>query len=1079
MGLGGFCLADVNNNSNTDVSERDALRVCSNIDSLSVGGPTETTGKTALVQEACEAVEVLGNHYVSQVLSGTEADIQNLTRYFARPRLIAQGTVDTGIRDRLWFQMFSPQFLIRQYTTVGFDRLNGVYGLRFKVVFTLQVASTPFHQGVLALSWQYGDVATCGYARATHSFTCTNIPHVRMDLSNTTMIQLEVPFLHYTDFVRKVSNDPYGTISLNAILPVASVPGMSPPTYKVLMHLEDLELVGVEPLATTQVTLQAGALAKEYNSDAYPFSSALSSASTALKFLSKGIPRLSSVMTTASWFLGKAAGVASAFGYSKPQICEPPNRITTIGGVLEHNIDVPSQAVVLAPFVTNRTLIDPTVGCSDIDEMSFSYILSQWSQICASSLDVTAAHATTLYATQICPMFFWARETSTIPAANVRVDLNASSTTCILPSNILMLASYFRYWRGGLTFRFTFGKTKMHGGRVLVSYVPHASEVDAGKALAPEVSSTLMQPTGHSAIFDLRDDNVFEFHVPYTGVSPYVSIYDSVGSLTLCVMDPLQAPSVVSNAIPFLVEIKADSDFEFASFKGPSGIHNPGGVVSLQSGVMSTYNDKVSQYTVGEAFTSIKQLISMPCQFNLRHKGYTYDYDFPPWYYHPKLPSNNLFVPEGALTVSGNLSTCFLFARGGSDLHVYQAQDSNSATTSVFMHDVRDATNNDCVSTSPYVISHDGHLHVRCPHYGKLARVSPHAYNDVVWKVTSDVSGVPPTERLLALPNAKDTLAPIVPRLRCTYLSNSGTSGLLVKRAAADDAVLAHYMGPSPWFPHRISDPLFPTLVESVSPSTQVTLQSSISAQYGSATFGRNASTGVFILPDQFDSAIPDPDPVPGPPGPQGPAGVAGPTGPQGPAGPAGPKGDTGAIGPVGATGLPGSQGPVGPQGPIGPTGPAGPAGSASFTLSQRFPNMILLSNEITSTLSISTMTYRFVKAVWYYQFEPTATTSGTIFMPCVNPLTVPVSLDGKTYDVPTKFWVEGGNNNRLMVSIEFLHIDINVSTSMVNPRAFSPPHGGSFVIASITGQTDSDLLSGIPVSPTMRFWMFRDTTPK
>lgn len=1013
----------------------------------------------------------MGGTYAGQALSSTEADIQNLTRYFSRPRLIAQGDLATGTRARQWFRNFSPQSIIREYTQVGVDRLNGVFGLRFKLVFTLQVASTPFHQGILALSWQYTNPSESGYTRCAESFTCTNLPHVRMDLSNTTMVQLEVPYIYYTDFVRKVSNDVYGMLGLNTILPIAAVPGLTVPTFKLLMHLEQLELVGVEPLATTDIVLQSGALSKEYDNDAYPFSSALSNLSKTLKFVGKGIPSLASVMTPASWFVGKLAGATRAFGYSKPQICEPPGRMVTIGGVLEHNIDVPSQAVVLAPFITNRTLIDPTVGASEVDEMSFAHILGQWSQICTGHMDTVMPHSTALYATQISPTFLWAREPTTTPACNIRVDVNAAHTGCILPSNILMVASYFRLWRGGMTFRFTFGKTKMHGGRILVSYVPHSTEVDVGKVKAPEIdSAAAMQPTGHCAIFDLRDDNIFEFHVPYTGITPFTSFYDSVGSLSMCVMDPLQAPSIVSNSIPFLVEVKADSDFEVASFRGPTGVHNPSGNIVLQADVGPTYNANASQYTTGEAFTSVKQLISMPTQFAIRHKGYTYDYDVPPWYYHPRLPANNLSVPEGAYTVAGNFSTCYTFARGGSDLHVYQAQDSNSATTSIFLHDVRDATNQDCSSTTPYVITHDGHLHVRCPHYPKTARVSPHAYNGLTWKVTSANDGTPPPERLLLKADAPAHMAPVVPRLRSTYLSNSGTSGLVVKRAAADDAVLAHYIGPTPWYPHRASDPMFPTVLESA-PVTAVS-QSGLMGLYG-----RNITTGAFIDPNEYDAAIPDPDPVPGPPGPAGPTGAQGPTGPQGPAGPAGPKGDQGEFGPQGMPGPNGVTGPQGPAGPAGPTGPQGPAGSANFQMTFVSPNLVLSNKRVILNQVIEMASYRTVEAIWTYQFNATSLTKGTMFFPAAQAPTIPVSLDGITYNVPFTWWVAGGTNNVLIVRISFIHIN-DAGTKSVNTSFAFPAHDGGFVITSKTQQGDPVLLSGIPDTPNVKMWMLRDLTP-
>lgn len=908
LNLGSSSLASITNISNDDINKREDTKSCTTIDSLSVGNTVDVYGKTTLVQEACEAVEALGGSFVGQKLSPLESDIQNLTKYFARPRLIATGDVTEPI-GRKWYETMSIASILAKYGQAGESRLTGVYGLRFKIVFTLQVSSTPFHQGLLALSWQYGPTFLAGYVRSSNSFTATNIPHVRMNLADTTMVQLHVPYLYFADYMKRDTDNQYGTVALNTLLPVPLVVGMSPPHYKLLMHLEDVELVGVEPVATSLLQLQSGGVINdEEKKVSHPFSSALNHLATSVKFIGYGIPALSSVAGTASWFLESAAGAARAFGYAKPTIMDPPQRVTTIGGVLEHNLDVPSNVQELAPFISNRTEIDPSVAGSDIDEMSFKYITSQWSQICVGSVDTAQPHGTTVYATGISPSHFWARRKDSGIASNISKDLKVNNLKSIIPSHLFFLASQFRYWRGSFRFRFTFSKTKIHGGRVMVMYIPNTKQGDL--AVLPEVVSAMTQPSGHSAIFDLRDSDTFEFEVPYTGLYPYAGFRESVGTLSMTVLDPLLASSVVHPGIHFLVEVCA-VDFEVANIIGATALADPyGSIVQQSAGVSDTYGDGACRFAIGEKFNSVKQLISLPSQTTIRHKGYSYDYDFPPWFYHPKMPTNHSAVPEGGQTLAGNWSTCYAFARGATDLHIYQAQDSNSATTSVFLHSVLDTNNEEPVTNMPYIITHDGHLHVRCPHYARVPRVSPQSFNDFTWSTTSSADGTPPASRLLKYTGTGEepVFMPIMtPRLRSTYLSNSGTSGLIVKRCAADDAILAHYMGPPPVWLRMVPDASFPTVVESaptppVSASDpEVVTQSGV--QYGIGVHGRNVTTGAFITPGEFDAAIPDPDPVPGPPGPQGPVGPVGPQGLTGATGPTGPKGDTGAIGPAGPAG--------------------------------------------------------------------------------------------------------------------------------------------------------------------------------
>lgn len=651
---------------------------CSTIDSLCVNGGGKVLGKTELVQEACETVAALGDSFSPQLTSGIEPDIQNLTDYFGRPRLIYMGDLQNSI-GRFMKQEMSPSAIFQKYGQAGLARLTGVYGVRYKLVFTLQVSSTPFHQGLLCLNWQYGPALQGVYERSSNSFTATNIPHVRMNLADTTMVHLEVPFLYFADFVKRDSDDVYGIVALNNLLPCPSIAGTSAPHVKLFLHLEDLELLGVEPMETREIVMQSRGIAnKEAESDAYPFSSAGYALSRSVKFLGKGIPSLSSIAGVASWFLDAASGAARSFGFSKPTILDPPHKVVTVGGVLEHNVDMASNAVVVAPFSTNRTEIEPSLGGTEVDEMSFAYISSQWSQICVGNLSTAQDHGTTLYATGMGPSYFWARLILSGIPFNISKPVNAGGVASIIPSHLFFLASQFRYWRGSFKFRFTFAKTKLHGGRIMVMYIPNT--LSANKAMLPGVTTTMTQPTGHSAIIDLRDSDTFEFDVPYTGLHPYADFSASVGTLSLTVLDPLLSSSVINNSVDFLVEVRA-TDFEVANLIGVTAVADPTGVIEMQSALIKpTYGDQASRFTVGEKFCSVKQLIMCPSQFSLRHKGFSYDFDFPPWFYHPIIPLGHGVLPPACRTLCGNWAQCYQFARGSTDLHVYQAQDTNHAT---------------------------------------------------------------------------------------------------------------------------------------------------------------------------------------------------------------------------------------------------------------------------------------------------------------------------------------------------------------------------------------------------------------
>lgn len=171
--------------SNDNIANlRDELNVCSEIDSLGVNGHEET-GVTSFVQEACAAVSAPDGSYA---VMEKNADLQNLNSYFSRPVSLNRSTISSNrsvlyLKEVTHLSTIFPRFS---------DRVLGAYGMRYTMVFTLQVAATPFHQGVLAMTFQYGDAALNNVVGSIAR--CTNLPHVRLDLSSETMVQLRVPF---------------------------------------------------------------------------------------------------------------------------------------------------------------------------------------------------------------------------------------------------------------------------------------------------------------------------------------------------------------------------------------------------------------------------------------------------------------------------------------------------------------------------------------------------------------------------------------------------------------------------------------------------------------------------------------------------------------------------------------------------------------------------------------------------------------------------------------------------------------------------------------------------------------------
>lgn len=814
-----MCLAEKDSNVS---NLRDKITVCSDINSMSIDSNPEKIGVTTLLSEACDAVDVNGGN-VSTVMR-TENCIQDLTQYFSRPVCIARGTLPSTL-TRIFSRAYGLNLRIEDFPN-GLARMTGVYGFRATMVFTLQVATTPFHQGILALAFQYGmnpGDANGAFDRGDNSVTVTNLPHVRLDLSESTMVQLRVPYLNEMEYtvLSSVSTDPrYGTLSLTPVLSVPTVPSSAAPTYQIFVHWEDVEIFGARPASFLPVVFQSGKklskVAQEFEDEAYPFSSATHALSRSVKWLSKGIPLISSVAGPTSWFLEKASGAIRSFGYSRPQICDPVPNVHVVDNAGEFNVDKALPLSVVGACSSNSLRHGPEFSGTQVDEMALSYILSKPSQISHFAIPSTAASGTLIYATEVSPSFMWFRTRNTLPVVGRSSRIVApTGINSFIPSNIFYFGQMFKFWKGSVKYRFTFSKTKLHGGRVMVAYAPYARNSDESVlgsviqgTIADFGSGTGSDPFGISAVFNLRDGNVFEFEVPYLFDRPFTNFSGSIGSIAMWLVDAIQAPNLVSSTVDALVEVMAMPDFEFANPRTPLYATNALAVpstITFQSGkVLSQSRDNHVEYTVGECISSVKQLIGIPKMSKTTFTtGQVLTYLVPPWYYTPRpsvlLPSPTVNLPE-SLSIPGIVSQCFVFCKGSTDLHVYSNQREG------FIANVRQVSvtgsgtsgNTNSVITGPHssnvrvVNGMNGSLHARLPAYQGLLRMFTHCLDAAV------ASGSAWGLRGTLYPTiAYDNTEPqALYRLRVR--TGNAASTVFISRCAGDDAALSQFIGPVP-----------------------------------------------------------------------------------------------------------------------------------------------------------------------------------------------------------------------------------------------------------------------------------------
>jgi len=214
--------------------------------------------------------------------------------------------------------------------------------------------------------------------------------------------------------------------------------------------------------------------------------------------------------------------------------------------------------------------------------------IEQYDGLYGSSADEMAIQ----YITQT-PNFFksviWNTQTeageyiTTIPVhPNYYSNLIINNTTLPLtiyrqPTHLAYVCSAFSRWRGDITFRFKFVKTKFHSGRLRVSFVPQLeSEFDALPVLDLN--------RAYSTVIDIRNRSEFDFEVPFVYPQPWSDCSNPqntlnsasnphlglTGFVVVDVINKLVAPSdIVSPKIDILIEVCAGKNFEVSVPKQP------------------------------------------------------------------------------------------------------------------------------------------------------------------------------------------------------------------------------------------------------------------------------------------------------------------------------------------------------------------------------------------------------------------------------------------------------------------------------------------------------------------------------
>jgi len=177
----------------------------------------------------------------------------------------------------------------------------------------------------------------------------------------------------------------------------------------------------------------------------------------------------------------------------------------------------------------------------------------------------------------------------------------------------------FGRYRGSFKFRIKMSKTKMHTGRVLIGYMP-ADYFDGQVATQTAVPTDFTAYNFKSAIWDLREGNVFDFECPFMSQYSWLPTNIAYGTFFMYVIEPLAGPPSVATSVPFVVEVAGCSDLEYSVPADNKWFPAPysGTTIVSQMGeglLGSSTSQKHSLLCVGDRIRSVKQLLNVACPF--------------------------------------------------------------------------------------------------------------------------------------------------------------------------------------------------------------------------------------------------------------------------------------------------------------------------------------------------------------------------------------------------------------------------------------------------------------------------------
>jgi len=439
---------------------------------------------------------------------------------------------------------------------------------RSDLVLRFQLNSTKFHLG--RLTAYFDPLYTSSIA--TSVYRASGFPNVKLDASESTVAELNIPYVHFQNYLNMLSTDlttAMGRLHLLVLNPLAASTGSTTSVDVTILVYARKPSIHV-PIYSHDVTRSRSSAKTLYNAVAQAWWDDIPILGNIIRNPGEAFNAASDIVST---------GVQLWEGNFAGALQSGQNAIKETSFVLNHDypVSVNAEGHFMNHAVSNiaagkgiyqgtRLALNPLSSTIPLQgvlptsthEMSIDYIKQIPMLQSQITWQTTTTQASSLYNQYVAPQFLTQYITSSDP------DL-----ALIYPTYIHHLSSMFRFWRGSIILRLEAVCTQFHTGRLLIAYLPGVF------TSTPTMAQAMNSP---SLILDLQQAKEIEFEMPYQTIYPwlYTSLStatsssgddrssSTLGSVFIYVLNTLTATNNIPTSITVNLYVRGGKDLEFS-----------------------------------------------------------------------------------------------------------------------------------------------------------------------------------------------------------------------------------------------------------------------------------------------------------------------------------------------------------------------------------------------------------------------------------------------------------------------------------------------------------------------------------